>query len=550
MIYFYLKIYAAISCFIHGNRKFAARAFCCCIFHMTMKNLHCVFFIVWRIKGEDMKLKTRIIISFFVIILFPLALTGIALMGFTSYQMRAIEEQYGIDGVTYQSLSNNTLILDRITHKAFSNLEETAQVSPDSFEDTSYLDSVNGELKGKNAFLLVRKGKELVYNGSGESVDDLFEKLPEYGEAMEGTDRGIYIAADVQALVKQVDFQYSDNSGGSAFIIIQADAVIPQMKQLMTDMVLVIVLILIVTSAGLCMWTYRGVITPLNQLKMATRQIKEGNLDFTIEKSGVDEIGALCEDFEEMRQRLKLSAEEKVAFDKENKELISNISHDLKTPITAVKGYVEGIMDGVADTPEKMDKYIRTIYTKANEMDRLINELTFYSKIDTNRIPYTFNKIHISDYFEDCVDELSMELESSGVSLTYFNYLEDDPVVIADAEQIKRVINNIISNSMKYMDKPKKAINIRLRDVGDFIQIEIEDNGKGIAQKDLANIFDRFYRTDASRNSSKGGSGIGLSIVKKIMEDHGGQVWATSKEGTGTIMFLALRKYQEVPIHE
>ena len=89
-----------------------------------------------------------------------------------------------------------------------------------------------------------------------------------------------------------------------------------------------------------------------------------------------------------------------------------------------------------------------------------------------------------------------------------------------------------------------------LKDVGDFIQIEIEDNGKGIAQKDLANIFDRFYRTDASRNSSKGGSGIGLSIVKKIMEDHGGQVWATSKEGTGTIMFLALRKYQEVPIHE
>ena len=115
-------------------------------------------------------------------------------------------------------------------------------------------------------------------------------------------------------------------------------------------------------------------------------------------------------------------------------------------------------------------------------------------------------------------------------------------MVIADAEQIKRVINNIISNSMKYMDKPKKAINIRLRDVGDFIQIEIEDNGKGIAQKDLANIFDRFYRTDASRNSSKGGSGIGLSIVKKIMEDHGGQVWATSKEGTGTIMFLGSEK--------
>ena len=325
---------------------------------------------------------------------------------------------------------------------------------------------------------------------------------------------------------------------------------VPQLKKILLDTVFVIILILILTALGLCTWTYRGVMTPLTQLKEATKNIKEGNLDFTIEKTGVDEIGDLCDDFEEMRKRLKESAEEKVAFDKENKELISNISHDLKTPITAVKGYVEGIMDGVADTPEKMDRYIRTIYNKANEMDRLINELTFYSKIDTNRIPYTFNKIHISDYFEDCVDQLSVELDSSGISLTYFKYLEEDAVVIADAEQLKRVINNIISNSLKYMNKPKGVINIRLRDVGDFIQIEIEDNGKGIAQKDLANIFERFYRTDASRNSSKGGSGIGLSIVKKIMEDHGGQVWATSKEGTGTTMYLALRKYQEVPVHE
>ena len=120
--------------------------------------------------------------------------------------------------------------------------------------------------------------------------------------------------------------------------------------------------------------------------------------------------------------------------------------------------------------------------------------------------------------------------------------------VIADAEQIKRVINNIVSNSIKYMDKSHKVINIRLRDVGDFVQVEIEDNGKGIATKDLTKIFDRFYRTDASRNSTRGGSGIGLSIVKKILEDHGGKVWATSKEGVGTTMYFVLRKYQEVPV--
>ena len=113
-----------------------------------------------------------------------------------------------------------------------------------------------------------------------------------------------------------------------------------------------------------------------------------------------------------------------------------------------------------------------------------------------------------------------------------------------------RVVNNIVSNAVKYMNKEHGIIQIRIKDVGDFIQVEIEDNGKGIAAKDLANIFDRFYRTDVSRNSSKGGSGIGLSIVKKIMEDHGGKVWAASKEGIGTIMYFVLRKYQEVPADE
>ena len=296
------------------------------------------------------------------------------------------------------------------------------------------------------------------------------------------------------------------------------------------------------------LWVYRSIAVPLVKLKKATQNIKEGNLDFVLDVEGKDEFSELCQDFEEMRRRLKESTEEKSLIEKENRELISNISHDLKTPITAVKGYVEGIMDGVADTPEKMDRYVRTIYNKTNEMDHLINELTFYSKIDTNRIPYTFSKLNVEDYFEDCSEEVGLELETRGIELVYANYVEKDVMVIADGEQIRRVIQNIISNAIKYMDKPKGIIQIRIKDVGDFIQIEIEDNGKGIGPKDLPYIFDRFYRTDVSRNSSKGGSGIGLSIVKKILEDHGGKVWATSRLGIGTIMYFVLRKYQEVPM--
>jgi signal transduction histidine kinase len=324
----------------------------------------------------------------------------------------------------------------------------------------------------------------------------------------------------------------------------------PQTKEFLGEMFLSVILIMAMTSSFLIVWIYRSILNPIETLKKATRNIRDGNLDFEVEIEDNDEIGALCADFEEMRIRLKESTEEKVAFDSQNKELISNISHDLKTPITAIKGYVEGLLDGVADTPEKQAKYLRTIYNKANDMDQLINELTFYSKIDTNRIPYTFNKINVREYFDDCIEDIGLELGQQQVELQYQNQVASDVVVIADAEQMKRVINNIVGNSVKYMDKPTRCIGIRVLDVGDFIQVEIEDNGKGIASKDLPYIFDRFYRTDASRNSSKGGSGIGLSIVHKIIEDHGGKVWATSREGVGTTMYFVLRKYQEVPVSE
>lgn len=319
------------------------------------------------------------------------------------------------------------------------------------------------------------------------------------------------------------------------------------------DLFFTALVILIFTSVSVGLWIYRSVATPLVKLRKATQNIKDGNLDFVLDVEGTDEFAELCRDFEEMRRRLKESAEEKLVLDKENKELISNISHDLKTPITAVKGYVEGIMDGVADTPEKMDRYVRTIYNKTVEMDHLINELTFYSKIDTNRIPYTFSKLNVEDYFSDCAEEVGLELETRGIQLCYANYVDSDVQVIADGEQIRRVIHNIISNAIKYMDKGKGMkgiIQIRVKDVGDFVQVEIEDNGNGIAAKDLPYIFDRFYRTDVSRNSAKGGSGIGLSIVRKILEDHGGKVWATSREDIGTIMYFVLRKYQEVPVNE
>ena len=360
----------------------------------------------------------------------------------------------------------------------------------------------------------------------------------------------LYGFSQTQAKHVQESSSQASDSSQMVYDISLPQSSSSQVKLMAKDMILTATIILVFTALSVGLWIYRSIAVPLVKLKKATKNIKEGNLDFVLEVEGNDEFSQLCQDFEEMRKRLKESTEEKILMDKENKELISNISHDLKTPITAVKGYVEGIMDGVADTPEKMDRYVRTIYNKTNEMDHLINELTFYSKIDTNRIPYTFSKLNVEEYFSDCAEELGLEMETRGIELVYANYVEKGVQVIADGEQIRRVIHNIVSNAIKYMEKPRGIIQLRVKDVGDFIQVEIEDNGKGIAAKDLPYIFDRFYRTDVSRNSSKGGSGIGLSIVKKIMEDHGGKVWATSRLGIGTIMYFVLRKYQEVPMNE
>ncbi len=323
----------------------------------------------------------------------------------------------------------------------------------------------------------------------------------------------------------------------------------PTVRGLFFEVVFAIMIILVLTAIMLMIWIYQSMVTPIRKLQVAAENIKEGNLDFKIENEagGDDEISELCTSFEEMRRRLKENAEEKIIAEQESKDLISNIAHDLKTPITAVKGYAEGILDGVANTPEKIDKYVRTIYSKANEMDTLINELTLYSKIDTNKIPYNFAKINVEKYFADCIEEIGVDLETKGIGLAYYNYTDSNVVVIADPEQLRRVVNNIVGNSVKYMDKSNGFINIRIKDVGDFIQVEIEDNGRGIPAKDLPYVFDRFYRGDVSRNSATGGSGIGLSIVKKIMEDHGGKIWATSKEGTGTVMYFVIRKYEEVP---
>ena len=489
-----------------------------------------------------MKFKTRLRVTFITIIVLPLVLTSLAFCAIGLYLIN-VQKGQPVSEFDYSMVSENMQELVEATDRAFIVLQEQARTDSSKLADTEYLERVNSEIARKSTDIIVRKGSELYYAGNREGAEAIFSKLSAYGDGNTSEDSGIYYDED-NKFVKQIDFIFPDGDEGSVFIVTKANALIS--RHLLIDMFVAIFLILIFTSVMLTGWIHRGVLNPVNQLNVAMRRIKEGNFEYALETDARGEIGDLYRNYEDMRLRLKESTEENTENEKQNRELISNISHDLKTPITAIKGYVEGIMDGVADTPEKMDKYIKTIYSKANDMERLINELTYYSRIDNNRIPYNFHRINVAEYFGDCVEEVGMDLEQRNIELNYSNLTAPDVIVIADPEQMKKVINNIISNSVKYMDKPHGIIDIRILDEVDSIRIEIEDNGKGIAQKDLGKIFERFYRTDASRNSAQGGSGIGLSIVKKIIEDHGGYIWATAKEGEGTCMHFVLRKYIEL----
>ena len=491
-------------------------------------------------------LKARLFGTFLAVVLIPIMLFSISIMCLTNYQRSLVLKNFGIQSDAYGLLTNSVGLFSSVTDDIFNTLVQYSELSSEKLEDKTVLREINAELSAKSSFLIVRKDKDIYYTGDEKDTLEVLSVLPSGNSKEDNKDGEVYLR-DSGYLIKQVCFDFSDGSDGSAFIITHVNDLVPQMKSTAVQLCIAFIIILVITGLMLVSWIYRTMVAPLRQITDATQKVAEGELDFEISiPRGDDEIATLCRNFDEMRIRLKRSADKSVESESENRTLISNITHDLKTPVTSIKGYAEGILDGVADTPEKQERYVRTILNKANDMNRLINELTFYSGIDTNRIPYNFARINISDYFDDCVDEIGMDLDSQNIELNYMNYLDRGTQIIADPEQLKKVINNIIGNSVKYMDKSKGVISIRLKDQESSVVVEIEDNGKGIDVKDIPYIFDRFYRSDASRNSARGGSGIGLSIVKKIVEDHGGRVWATSHPGTGTTILIEFRKYIEV----
>lgn len=294
---------------------------------------------------------------------------------------------------------------------------------------------------------------------------------------------------------------------------------------------LISIIIITITNVILSSKIYKKLIKPLELLSYGSEQIKDGNLDFEMNYESDDEFGQVCRDFNDMRLRLKDSVEKQLKFEENRKQLVVGISHDLRTPLTAIKGYVEGLRDGIANTPEKQFKYLNTIYTKACDMDVLVDSLFLFSKLDTGSFPFKFNVMSASDYIKSFYNIAKSEFYGKNIDISFENKCNNLTKIKVDFQEMNRVLFNIVENSIKYNKDILVKIKILLYETDDSIVIEVSDNGKGVLDEELQNLFVSFYRGDTSRTNPSEGSGLGLAIAKRIVEDHGGEISAYNMNG-------------------
>ena len=284
------------------------------------------------------------------------------------------------------------------------------------------------------------------------------------------------------------------------------------------------------------------VFSPIKNVKNELRKMSEGELKDEIPLQGSGETLELINELELLRLALLKSIDSKNKYEENRKFLLSSISHDLKTPVTAVRGYIEGVLDGVAATPERIEKYLKTAITKTDQINFMIDDLLLYSKLDLKQLPFKCTKIEIIPYIEHLTNDYKNSFEGENKEITFICEIPATASVFIDFERSKRAFQNIIDNAKKHISPETGCLKVMLREVAASVIIDFSDNGKGISEDDLPYIFDRFYKADISRTSGEG-SGLGLAIAKEIVEAQKGKIWATNnKSGVGASIKISLPK--------
>lgn len=270
----------------------------------------------------------------------------------------------------------------------------------------------------------------------------------------------------------------------------------------------------------------RDIVAPLEDLQQASRRIANGDYDTPVASHGTDELGETAAVFEEMRRQLQAGRKMRDAYEKNRQALFVGIAHDLATPLTKIQGYTGGILDGIANTPEKQKKYLELVYHTSQSMEQMVHELFLLSKLDLGKVNFQWENASLAPLLQQYVDLQKEALSAQGFSLRFENRLPGESPVVLDRIQFQRVLDNVLSNALKYRDSDNGSLTVRLaaKDGGYFI--ECEDRGRGVAQEDLGRIFESFYRTDKARADVAKGNGLGLAVTARIIEAMKGRIWA------------------------
>lgn len=351
----------------------------------------------------------------------------------------------------------------------------------------------------------------------------------------------VLIMALITAFILIIGFSYLPD------ITIRVNGMVPTFTNpVLRRYVLMWIIVLIVAVVGCCVgitaYLSRSIILPMRKMSEAMENIARGDLDYEFTCSDAKEIKEVYDALDTLRISLKNSVSESIEKEKQYRMLIANISHDLKTPITSIKGYVEGLKDGVANTPEKEQKYLDTILLKAELLERLAGNLSVYSKLDFESEPYDIRPGDLCAFVNEILGEYTIDLKNAGIELETDGLLENNQklLVCFDADKMRRVLVNVLGNAIKYKNPDKSGkLKVTLVHEESGALLSFADNGIGISEEEEKKVFETFYRADPARNLE--GNGLGLSIADRIVRDHGGKIWMRANPSGGVTVNIALK---------
>ncbi|WP_315071516.1 HAMP domain-containing sensor histidine kinase [uncultured Clostridium sp.] len=473
-----------------------------------------------------MTIKKRLFISNLLMLVIPAILSLIMVGGTILGVMEIMGEHDPNEKFFYESMDK----INKITNKWSENMN-LDQMKTD-------IDKFNEKNKDNNISLSIYEGQELLYPSSTlEDTSILNTALSKDGNHMFIMDNIAVYKERVDKyniVIEDTDFTHHNKEDDKAY-----DRMIFTLGVVMFFVVIAIILL---TNRFLTRFVFKRIITPLETLVYGVHQIRDGNLDFHIDYNEKDEFEEICSDFNEMAQRLLDSVKARQKDEANRKELIAGISHDLRTPLTSIKAYVEGLETGVASTPETQKRYLDTIKNKTSDLEHIVSQLFLFSKLDVGEFPLYLEKVDIGKELSNITVNLSEEYKEKGLVIKMMQNVKDI-CIQADIVQLRNAVINVLENSVKYKNKEQGQMKISCEDKDNYVVIRLEDNGPGVSSEALEKLFDVFYRTDPSRSNPSKGSGLGLSITAKILEQLGGSVKAENVAEGGLAIIMILPKY-------